>query len=148
MVIRVCPSWGFSMSVEMLTCSGLAAPLGMYSHVSRTRAGAMIFVAGQVATNPQGEIVGKGDFAAQMRQVFSNLSAALDSANSTFADVVKFTTYITRADDIPAFMATRKELFAEIYPQAGYPPNTLLVINRLVQPEFLLEIEAIAVTHG
>jgi enamine deaminase RidA (YjgF/YER057c/UK114 family) len=148
MVTRVCPSWGFSVSVEMVKCSGLAAPLGMYSHVSRTGAGTMVFVAGQVATNPQGEIVGKDDFAAQMHQVFRNLSAALISADATFADVVKFTTYITRADDIPAFMATRKELFAEVYPQGDYPPNTLLVINRLVQPEFLLEIEAIAVTNG
>lgn len=136
------------MSVEMVKCAGLAAPLGMYSHVSRTRGGTTIFVAGQVATNPQGEVVGKGDFSAQMRQVFSNLSAALIAADATFADVVKFTTYITRADDIPAFMATRKELFAEIYPGGGYPPNTLLVINRLVQPELLIEIEAIAVTNG
>src|SRR5581483_5765100 len=108
------------MSVEMVKCSGLAAPLGMYSHVSRTSAGTMVFIAGQLSTNAQGEIVGKGDFAAQMRQVFGNLSAALISADATFADVVKFTTYITRADDIPAFMATRNELFGEIYPQGNY----------------------------
>lgn len=132
----------------MVKCSGLAAPLGMYSHVSRASGGAMIFIAGQLSTNPQGEIVGKGDFAAQMRQVFGNLSAALISADATFADVVKFTTYITRADDIPAFMATRNELFDEIYPRGNYPPNTLLVISRLVQPEFLIEIEAIAVANG
>ena len=131
----------------MVKCSGLAAPLGMYSHVSRAT-GTMIFIAGQLSTNPQGEIVGKGDFAAQMRQVFRNISAALISADATFADVVKFTTYLTRADDIPAFMAMRKELFAEIFPQGEYPPNTLLVISRLVDPAFLLEIEAIAVTNG
>lgn len=135
------------MSVEMVKCSGLAAPLGMYSHVSRAT-GTMIFIAGQLSTNPQGEIVGKGDFAAQMRQVFRNLSAALISADATFADVVKFTTYVTRAEDIPAFMAMRKELFVEIFPQGDYPPNTLLVISRLVDPAFLLEIEAIAVTNG
>lgn len=131
----------------MVKCSGLAAPLGMYSHVSRAT-GTMIFIAGQLSTNPQGEIVGKGDFAAQMRQVFRNLSAALISADATFADVVKFTTYVTRAEDIPAFMAMRKELFVEIFPQGDYPPNTLLVISRLVDPAFLLEIEAIAVTNG
>lgn len=135
------------MSVEMVKCSGLSAPLGMYSHVSRAT-GTMIFIAGQVATNPQGEIVGKADFAAQMRQVFRNLSAALISADATFTDVAKFTTYITSAGHIPAFMATRKELFAEIYPEGGYPPNTLLVIDRLVEPELLIEIEAIAVTNG
>ena len=106
----------------------------------------MVFIAGQLATNPQGELVGKGDFAAQMRQVFSNLSAALISASATFAEVAKFTTYITRAEDIPAFMATRKELFATLYPGGDYPPNTLLVIDRLVGPDYLIEIEAIAVT--
>lgn len=130
----------------MVKTSGLAAPLGMYSHVSRATGGKTIYIAGQLSTNPEGQIVGKDDFAAQMRQVFRNLSAALISGGATFADVVKFTTYMTREGDIEAFMATRKELFAEIYPGGGYPPNTLLVIKRLVQPEFLIEIEAIAVT--
>lgn len=132
----------------MVKTNGLSAPLGMYSHVSRVTSETLIYIAGQVATNPQGEIVGKNDFPTQMRQVFRNLSAALISANATFADVVKFTTYITRETDLDAFMATRKELFAEIYPNGAYPPNTLLVIKRLVEPDLLIEIEAIAVTGG
>lgn len=134
--------------VQMVKTSGLSAPLGMYSHVSRAAGGTTIFVAGQVAMNPQGELVGRGDFAAQMRQVFRNLSAALISANATFADVAKFTTYLKRENDIPAFMTTRKELFAEIYPDGDYPPNTLVVIQRLVEPDLLIEIEAIAVSNG
>lgn len=137
-----------SNRVEMVKTNGLSAPLGMYSHVSRVTSETLIYIAGQVATNPQGEIVGKNDFPTQMRQVFRNLSAALISANATFADVVKFTTYITRETDLDAFMATRKELFAEIYPNGAYPPNTLLVIKRLVEPDLLIEIEAIAVTGG
>ncbi|MGH7661285.1 MAG: RidA family protein, partial [Vulcanimicrobiaceae bacterium] len=140
-------NWGCSMSVEMVKTSGLSAPFGMYSHVSRAT-GTMIFIAGQVGANPQGEIVGKGDFAVQMRQVFANLSAALKSAGASFADVVKFTTYLTSAADIPKFMATRNELYAGIFPHGNYPPNTLLVISRLVEPELLLEIEAIAMTNG
>lgn len=132
--------------VQMVQCSGLAAPLGMYSHVSRVASGSTLFIAGQVATNANGELVGKGDFPVQVRQTFANLSAALESAGATFADVAKFTTYITRADDIAAFMTTRKEIFATIYPSGNYPPNTLLVISRLVQPEFLIEIEAVAAT--
>jgi len=137
-----------STRIEMVKTSGLAAPLGMYSHVSRVSTETLIYVAGQVATNPQGELVGRDDFPAQMRQVFRNLSAALISANATFAEVVKFTTYMTRETDIEAFMETRKELFAEIYPSGGYPPNTLLVVKRLVKPEFFIEIEAIAVSRG
>ena len=135
-----------SARVQMVECSGLGAPLGLYSHVSRA-SGNTIFIAGQVATDAQGKLVGKDDFPAQVRQAFENLSAALRSAGASFADVAKFTTYLTRAGDIPAFMATRKEIFARIYPNASYPPNTLLVITRLVEPEFLIEIEAIAATE-
>ena len=134
-----------SSRVHMVECSGLAAPLGLYSHVSRA-SGSTIFIAGQVATDAQGKVVGKDDFPAQVRQAFENLSAALRSVGASFADVAKFTTYLTRADDLPTFMATRKEIFARIYPSANYPPNTLLVISRLVQPEFLIEIEAVAAT--
>jgi len=134
-----------SSRVQMVECSGLAAPLGLYSHVSRA-SGSTIFIAGQVATDAQGKVVGKDDFPAQVRQAFENLSAALRSVGASFADVAKFTTYLTRADDLPTFMATRKEIFARIYPSANYPPNTLLVISRLVQPEFLIEIEAVAAT--
>ena len=133
--------------VKMVKCDGLAKPLGLYSHVSRVKSGTnLIFIAGQVATSPQGDIVGEGDFATQVRQVFANLSAALDAAGASFAEVAKFTTFITRDGDIPKFMQTREKIFAEIYPSGKYPPNTLLVVSRLVHPEFLVEIEAVAVT--
>jgi enamine deaminase RidA (YjgF/YER057c/UK114 family) len=129
----------------MVECSGLAAPLGLYSHVSRVKSGDPIYIAGQVGVDSQGRLVGADDFATQMRQVFDNIGAALKSAGGSFADVAKFTTFVTRDTDIAAFMETRKEIFAKLYPSGGYPPNTLLVISRLVKPEFLIEIEAIAV---
>ncbi len=128
----------------MVECSGLAAPLGLYSHVSRVKSGSPIYIAGQLAIDAQGQVVGAGDFAAQMRQVFENIGTALKSAGGSFADVAKFTTFVTRDTDITAFMETRKELYAKLYPSGGYPPNTLLVISRLVKPECLIEIEAIA----
>jgi enamine deaminase RidA (YjgF/YER057c/UK114 family) len=133
-----------SSRVQMVECTGLAAPLGLYSHVSRVAAGSTLFIAGQLATDAHGTLVGKDDFPAQARQAFANLEAALKSAGATFADVAKFTTYLKRDTDIPAFIATRKELFARLYPEGRYPPNTLLVISRLVEPEFLIEIEAVA----
>ena len=132
--------------VQMVESTGLAAPLGLYSHVSRVAGGSTLFIAGQVATDAHGKLVGMNDFPAQVRQAFANLETALKSAGSSFADVAKFTTYLTRDTDLPAFMSTRKELFARIYPSGKYPPNTLLVISRLVEPEFLIEIEAIAAT--
>ena len=128
----------------MVACSDLAAPLGLYSHVSRVKSGNTIYIAGQVGVDAQGNLVGPGDFAAQMRQTFVNLDIALEAAGGSFADVAKFTTYITRDTDLPAFMETRKAIFAQIYPKGDYPPNTLLVISRLVKPELLIEIEAIA----
>lgn len=132
--------------VKMVKCKGLGEPLGLYSHASRVKSGDLVFIAGQVATTPDGAIVGTGDFPAQVRQVFINLGAALESAGATFADVAKFTTFLTRDMDVLDFMKTREEIFREIYPSGKYPPNTLLVISRLVRREFLIEVEAIAVT--
>lgn len=119
----------------------LGEPLGKYSHVSS--AGGLIFVAGQVGIDRDGNLAGPA-LPAQMRQVFANIGAALQARGGGFSDVMKFTTYLTDASLIGPFYQTREELFAELYPDGNYPPNTLLVIDRLVRPEYLLEIEAIA----
>jgi enamine deaminase RidA (YjgF/YER057c/UK114 family) len=133
------------MTVKYSNPSALAKPLGAYSHIARARVSEMVFIAGQLAVNDAGENVGKGDFAAQMRQVFENLKRALESEGLNFADVTKFTTYLVHSQDIEAFMAVRKELFVRIYPDGQYPPNTLLMVDRLVGEQFLIEVEAIAV---
>lgn len=88
--------------------------------------------------------VGKGDFGAQMRQVFDNLGRALLSEGLGYADVTKFTTFLVHSQDIEGFMTVRKELFPKLYPSGQYPPNTLLVVDRLVGEHFLIEVEAIA----
>lgn len=127
---------------EMLQPEGLGRPVGMYSHVSR--AGDLLFIAGQLAVDVDGNIVGPGDFEAQMRQVFRNLEAALSGGGTSFDGVAKFTTYLTRAADIEDFYRVRSELFSELFPEGGYPPNTLLVVDRLVFPECVIEVEAVA----
>jgi len=129
---------------EMLQPEGLPAPLGQYSHVSRVRSGQLVFIAGQVAVDERGELVGEGDFGAQVRQVFHNLERALSGAGATLGSVMKFTTFLTRAEDLEDFLRLRRDLFAELYPQGGYPANTLVVVTRLVSPAFLVEIEAVA----
>jgi enamine deaminase RidA (YjgF/YER057c/UK114 family) len=131
-------------SVKYKNPSGLPKPLGAYSHTAKANTSEVLFVAGQVAVNEAGELVGKGDFAAQMRQVFDNLGLALKSEGVGFTSVIKFTTYLVRSQDIEAFMAVRKELFATIYSDGRYPPNTLLIVDRLVGEQFLIEVEAIA----
>lgn len=115
---------------------------GMYSHVAR--AGELAFIAGQVAIDAEGDPVGVGDLSAQVNQVFENLGLILRDLGTDFESVVQFTTYLTSADSIPAFMSARSALFPKLFPGGKYPPNTLLVIGRLVKPEFMLEIEAIA----
>lgn len=122
----------------------LAAPLGLYSHVSRVRCSELVFIAGQVAVDRHGALVGGNDLIGQARQVFANLSEALKSEALTFGNVVKFNTYLVGALNIPRFMNARRELFLELYPNGKCPPNTLLVVERLVEKEFLIEIEAIA----
>lgn len=129
----------------MLRPDGLSEPIGQYSHVSRVADGTLLFVAGQVAVDQQGDVVGKGNFEAQMRQVFENVKSALAAGGAALVNVAKFTTYLVRAEDIDEFYRVRRDLFASLYPEDSYPPNTLLVIDRLVSPDFLLEIEAIAV---
>ena len=119
---------------------------GMYSHVAR--AGELAFIAGQVAIDAKGNPVGSGDLTAQVNQVFDNLGRILEDLGTDFESVVQFTTYLTKADSIPTWMSARSALFPKLFPGGKYPPNTLLVIDRLVKPEFLLEVEAIARLSG
>jgi enamine deaminase RidA (YjgF/YER057c/UK114 family) len=128
---------------KVIEPKALGAPLGMYSHGVVVPAGELVVVAGQVGIGPSGTVA--NDIVAQTKQAFANLRAVLDAAGCTFRDVVRLQTFLTRADDIPAFMRAREEVFADAYPHAQYPPNTLLVISRLVRPELLVEIEAMAV---
>lgn len=123
----------------------MAKPLGLYCHVSRATAGEFLHIAGQVSLNRDGELVGAGDFEAQMKQTYANLRAALESAGAGFGDVVKYTTYMTRQEDLGEYRRVRNALYDDIYPNGGYPPNTLLIINGLVSEDLLLEIEAVAV---
>jgi|SRR5919106_4473212 enamine deaminase RidA (YjgF/YER057c/UK114 family) len=128
----------------MLEPEGLAPPIGQYSHVSRVAAGELLFVAGQVAVDEQGELVGEGDFDAQMRQVFANLERALAAGGAGFQSVAKFATFVVGAEHVNEFYRVRREIFGSLFPDGRYPPNTLVVIEQLVSPAFLLEIEAVA----
>ena len=131
-------------TVKISNPQTLANPLGLYSHVSRVRCSELVFIAGQVAVDRHGALVGGDDLVGQARQVFANLSEALKSESLTFGHVVKFNTYLVGAANIPKFMNARRELFEELYPTGKCPPNTLVVVERLVEKEFLIEIEAVA----
>ena len=130
--------------VTFIDPPGAPPAQGRYSHAARVSAGELYFIAGQVAVNSEGQIVGKNDFEAQFRQVFENLRIVLEGVGISFAHVAKFTTYFVHSQDIEKFMKLRTELYARIFPDGKYPPNTICVIDRLVKEEFLLEIEAVA----
>lgn len=116
---------------------GVAAPAGHYSHGIET-AGRTLYVAGQVALDEEGNLVGPGDITAQTRQVLTNLERVVSSAGATMADVAKTTVYLTKLADRAPVGALRKEFFPD-----PPPVNTLLVVTSLADSEFLVEIDAI-----
>lgn len=128
----------------VINASTAPQPIGAYSQAVRVKAGELLYIAGQVALDASGELVGRGDAAAQARQVFYNIGQILDRSGATFRNVVEFTTYLVGRDSIQSFISARTELFPTLFPDGDYPPNTLLIINGLVREEFLVEIKAVA----
>jgi enamine deaminase RidA (YjgF/YER057c/UK114 family) len=128
-----------------VTSKALGPTLGMYSHGMVAPAGEIVVVAGQVGMDRAGRLIGPGDVAGQTKQAFENVRAVLEAAGSAMGRIVRFQTFLTHAADIDGFMRARREVFPRYFPDGVYPPNTLLVVSRLVQPELLIEIEAMAV---
>lgn len=115
----------------------LGAPLGQYSHVTRVKATETLYIAGMLAPG--------ADFDAQCSGVFRSIGLALESAGAKWGNVAQFTTYLVHSQDIPLFMAWRLREFPKMFPDGKYPPNTLLIVDRLVQEQFLVEVQTIAV---
>jgi enamine deaminase RidA (YjgF/YER057c/UK114 family) len=113
----------------------LGKPLGQYSHIARVKASEFLFIAGMLAP---------GDFDAQCVGVFAQIEKALASANAGWGNVVQFTTYLVHSQDIPRFMQFRLREFPRMFPNGVYPPNTLLIVDRLVQEQFLVEVQTVA----
>ena len=125
---------------RFLSPDTLAAPFG-YSHVVDAPAGRVIFISGQVPLNTEGELVGEGDFEAQARQVFANLSAALEAAGAGWSDVVKLNYFLTDIGELATVRAIRDE-----YVDTERPPaSTLVQVSALFSPEAMVEIEAVAI---
>ena len=132
--------------IKIVNPESLGKPMGQYSQITRVKASEYLFIAGQLAADRAGNIVGADDFDAQCAQVFANIGTALESCGAGWGNVVQFTTYLVHSQDIPGFMAWRLREFPKMFPDGKYPPNTLLIIDRLVGEQFLLEVQTIAVT--
>ncbi|CAL9642893.1 MULTISPECIES: RidA family protein [unclassified Streptomyces] len=116
------------------------APAAQYTHVV-LGTGRFVAVSGQLPLDEDGGVVGEGDAAAQARQVFENLRRCLASAGATFDDVVKLTFFVTDMAHMGAIRAAR----AEHIPDDRLPAASAVQVGALVRPEFLMEIEALAV---
>lgn len=129
-------------SVQMLNPDALGKPLGPFSHIARVKASEFLFIAGQVGADRDGKAA--GNFDAQCIQLFSNIGAALTSQGASFANVVETTTYLVHSQDIPKLMQYRAREFPRLFPRGAYPPNTLLIVDRLFREDFLIEVSAVA----
>ncbi|MGH8706211.1 MAG: RidA family protein [Burkholderiales bacterium] len=131
--------------IRIENVDALGKPLGQYSHMTRVKgARETLYIAGMLASDRAGNVVGKDSFDAQCAQVFRNIEAALKSAGAGWGNVLQFTTYLVHSQDIPKFMAFRLREFPQMFPNGVYPPNTLVVIDRLVGEPYLVEVQTIA----
>jgi enamine deaminase RidA (YjgF/YER057c/UK114 family) len=122
--------------IRITNVDALGKPLGQYSHMTRVKASEYLFIAGMLAPGES--------FDAQCGAVFAQIEQALKAAGAGWGNVVQFTTYLVHSQDIPKFMEWRKREFPRMFPDGRYPPNTLLIIDRLVQEQFLLEVQTVA----
>ena len=122
--------------IKIYNVGALGKPLGQYSHLTRVKASEFLFIAGMLAPG--------GDFDAQCSGVFAQIGEALKSAGAGWGNVVQFTTYLVHSQDIARFMVWRQREFPTLFPYGAYPPNTLLIIDRLVQEQFLIEVQTVA----
>jgi enamine deaminase RidA (YjgF/YER057c/UK114 family) len=129
-------------SKEFSSPKTLIPPAG-YSHIAKVNRGTIVYLAGQVASDASGKLVGEGNFEAQAEQVFRNLKIAIEAAGGTMADIVKLNIYLVAEvgqADVPKLRAIRNR-----YVNIEAPPaSTLVVVSRLAQPGWLIEIEAVA----
>jgi reactive intermediate/imine deaminase len=129
------------MRTTAMNPESIAPPVGNYSHAVRieTGDGVLLFVSGQVAYDPAGNLVGEGDMARQTEQVFENLKAVLEANGGSFSDVVKISTFMT---DIGQLAGVR-EVRARYLPDPP-PASTTVEVSGLFRPEALIEVEVVA----
>ena len=126
------------MSYTAITTAD-ATPVAHYKMATRMEGGRLLYIAGQVARDAEGNVLAPGDIRTQAREVFQNLRRVLQAAGGELADLLKITTYITKIEDFPAVAEVRREFFP-----GELPASTLIVVSRLAQPDLLIEVEGMA----
>ncbi|HEY6197694.1 MAG TPA: RidA family protein [Candidatus Binatia bacterium] len=129
------------MTTKVIQPKRLNDPRPRYSHGIVADGGRLLFVAGQTAVDKDGNVVGKGDIEAQTRQVYENLTAVLEEAGGSLKNLVMTTTYIVDRKYREGYNKVRMQYYKETTP----PTSTLVIITGLAHPDYLIEINAIAV---
>ena len=131
--------------IKILNPPGLGPAQGLYSQATLVPAGLDTYhIAGQLAVGKDGSIVGVGDFETQFHQVYTNLGDVLEALGENYDSIIVMRTYMVHSQSIPKFMELREGLFPTIFSGPDFPPNTLLLVDRLVKEEFVIEVEAVA----
>ena len=125
------------MAHKILKLENVHPTIG-YSHAAK--AGNTLYIAGQIAKDIHGNLVGKGDFEKQVRQVYENLKNILEEAEGSLQNIVKMTTFLIHYSYIETYRSVRNEYFPE-----PCPPNTLLIVESLALPDYMIEVEAVAI---
>ena len=120
----------------------MAKPVSTYSQVAEVTGGKLVFIAGQVGIDPSGKLVGD-DFCAQVEQIFKNIRLAVEASGGTMSDLIKTNYYVAESVD-PAQYAAVREVRDQFINKDAPPTSTFVVVKRLVRPEYLIEVEAVA----
>jgi 2-iminobutanoate/2-iminopropanoate deaminase len=128
------------MTKQILQPKSLNDPRPRYSQGISTEGGKLLFIAGQTASDKEGNVVGKGDIEAQSHEVFKNISAVLEEAGASFDNLVMTTTYITDRKYREGYNRVRQQ-----YYKNSQPTSTLVIVTGLANPDYLIEINAVAV---
>jgi 2-iminobutanoate/2-iminopropanoate deaminase len=120
------------------------ARVGLYSSACLVEGNRRtLYIAGNVGADREGKTAGDG-LDEQLRQTFVNIGKLLAEVGMDFSNIVRFTTYLVSPDDIEEFYRVRADVFSDLYPTGEFPVNTLLIVNRLVHAEYLVELDAVA----
>jgi reactive intermediate/imine deaminase len=129
-----------SRNVQLLAPEGMPKAVG-YTQVVTVTSGKTVFISGQVALDKSGQLVGRDDFRLQIQQVFQNLKAAVEAAGGSFHDVIKLNSYVLDVSHLSEFREVRDRYIDLQHP----PASTTVQVSRLFRPEFMVEVEAVAV---
>lgn len=143
---KMSPSQAPRQPFRIFNPDTMAKPTAGYSQVAEVTGGKVVYIAGQVALDRSGNLVGKDDFRAQVQQVFENLKAAVEAAGGDFSSVIKLNYYCAESVD-PTQLPVVRDVRDKYVNTKNPPASTFVVVKRLVRPEWFIEVEAVAVVN-